>query len=72
MIIIMTMTPEYRVLLNEFYEVNEQFPKITKNSFINNKVPKNVSEIVYKINLNDIPLITFEEKQDLLKIFTKS
>lgn len=62
----------YRVLLNEFYEVNEQFPKITKNSFINNKVPKNVLEIVYKINLNDIPLITFEEKQDLLKIFTKS
>ena len=62
----------YRVLLNEFYEVNENFPKIIKNSFVNNKLPQNVLELVYKINLNETPLVTFEEKQNLLKIFTKS
>ena len=58
--------------MNEFYEVNENFPKIIKNSFVNNKLPQNVLELVYKINLNEIPLVTFEEKQNLLKIFTKS
>lgn len=45
---------KYKVLASLQYDVDDNFPLITKDSFKGNKIPDNVEKIVYTISLNGI------------------
>ena len=45
---------KYKVLSSLQYDVDDDFPLITKDSFKGNKIPDNVEKIVYTISLNGI------------------
>ena len=45
---------KYKVLTSLQYDVDDNFPLITKDSFKGNKIPDNVEKIVYTISLNGI------------------
>ena len=42
------------MLESKEYTVNEKFPMITPNSFVGGKIPANIEEIVYTINLSSL------------------
>lgn len=45
---------KYKVLESKEYTVDEKFPMITPNSFVGGKIPANIEEIVYTINLSSL------------------
>lgn len=63
---------KFRILSDAFYEVNDSFPRITKNSFQNKKIPRNIIKIVYQIDLSETLEIVFEEKNKILDLYSKS
>ncbi len=46
------------------YKVDENFPSITKNSFVDGKIPNNVIKYEYTILLDGLNYKTFEEEND--------
>lgn len=44
-----------------FYEVTEDFPRITEDVFVNNQFPKDITKIIYHVDLRNQPAYTFEE-----------
>jgi len=58
----------YEIIENRVYEVDEKFPKIIWESFKNNKLPENIIDIKYIIDLNSeppLPLTEIETKNVL-------
>lgn len=45
---------KYKVLEKRIYEVGDEFPKITEDSFKNNSIPKFVIQIIYTIDLDGL------------------
>ncbi|MDB2099356.1 MAG: PD-(D/E)XK motif protein [Clostridium sp.] len=50
---------KYKILEKRIYKVNENFPKITTESFKDNKIPNSIVQITYTINLDGIEYITW-------------
>lgn len=46
---------KYKVLEIKKYTVNDEFPKITKNSFAGGKFPESITKLIYTIDLANIP-----------------
>lgn len=44
-----------------FYEVTDGFPRITEDVFVNNQFPKDISKIIYHVDLKNQIAYTFEE-----------
>lgn len=45
---------KYFILESRKYKIDEDFPRLTINSFVNNKVPSNIKKIVYTISLDGL------------------
>ena len=50
---------KYRVLESKEYIVDDNFPMITPNSFVGGKIPANIENIVYTINLSSLQSKSF-------------
>ena len=61
----------YRLINNFYYIVDDNFPKLTSGSFSEGHLPKNVSEIVYQINLEGVPELDKESKDKMIQNFCK-
>lgn len=46
---------KYKVLERKVYLVNKDFPAVTEDSFVDKKLPKNVTKFIYTIDLAGIP-----------------
>ena len=57
---------KFRILNNYFYIVDDHFPKIIRNSFKENKIPKGVMSLEYKIDLNGLDEKSIEDKEIIL------
>ncbi len=55
----------YQIKENRVYVVDDNFPRITVNSFKGNILPKNVIDIVYEIDITSEPPIPISDKQVL-------
>ena len=51
---------KYKVLEIRKYTVNDEFPKITKDSFTDGKFPESITKLIYTIDLANIPYETFD------------
>jgi hypothetical protein len=47
-------TKSYRCLESKKYEIDESFPKITPESFKEGQLPKHISGLIYKLNLDGL------------------
>lgn len=63
---------KYRTIFNGFYEVDDEFPKIVSSSFINNRLPINIMELSYTINLSEAQDVEYDEKKSILNKLSKS
>lgn len=61
----------FRIIQNQLFEVNQNFPKITNEVFVEKKLPKGVVDINYKINLSDIDDLSLNEKEEIIKKMIK-
>lgn len=52
---------KYKLLEIREYKIDEYFPKITKDSFKDSKLPKHIEHITYKVNLDGINYRPFKE-----------
>ena len=50
---------KYRILEKRRYEVNDDFPKITDESFKGDKMPQGITKITYTVNLDGLPYTTW-------------
>ncbi len=55
--IINSSTDKYNLVVNQIYIVDENFPKISQNSFKNDRVPKGISYISYTVDLSNLEYI---------------
>ena len=62
---------KYRLINNFYYIVDDNFPKLTSGSFPEGNLPKNVSEIVYQINLEGVPELDKDSRGKMLQNFCK-
>ena len=44
-----------------FYEVTDDFPRITEDMFVNNQFPQDITKIIYHVDLRNQRAYTFEE-----------
>lgn len=56
---------KYSVLETRVYTVDENFPKITPDSFKNNAIPENISELSYRVLLNGTALTYQKDYQGI-------
>ena len=61
----------YRLINNFYYIVDDNFPKLTSGSFPEGHLPKNVSEIVYQINLEGVPELDKDTTGKMIQNFCK-
>lgn len=50
---------KYKVLEKRKYEVNNEFPKITKSSFKDDRIPESIIQITYTVDLDGIEYTTW-------------
>ena len=62
-------TRKFRIINNNQFIVDSQFPKITYESFKDNKIPIGVSKLNYQINLEGIPNLTTDQVGEYIKTF---
>lgn len=45
---------KYKLLETRVYSVDENFPAITKESFVDGKIPERITRLTYEVNLSDL------------------
>ncbi len=59
--IIDSSSDKFKIAVNHIYLVDDNFPKISQNSFKNDKVPKGISYISYTVDLSNLDFLNLNE-----------